>query len=73
MAAFRINLIGCPAALIVEAPARDLTDLVASALGHRFICGVLVSEGGDAIEPPLDVLVPLSRVQLVALDAGDRR
>lgn len=41
----------------------EVGDLLAR---RRFLCGLLQEEGGQTVEPPVQIVVPLHRVHLLA-------
>lgn len=66
MARFKIHLVGCASTCMVEVDASNVHEFGEQLIRHRFFTGLLVEENGQGVEPPVDILVPLQRVQLVA-------
>jgi hypothetical protein len=66
MGRYKLHLIGGAPACILEVDALSTRELGEDLVRRRFIVGILVEEGGQTVDPPVEVLAPLHQIRLVA-------
>lgn len=71
MGRFRVTLSRASSSIGIETDHCDLEGLGLSLQRERFLVGVLIEEGGQTLSPPVRVLLPVHRIDLVSEDAGD--
>ena len=66
MARYRLHLTGWASPCVVEVGAPSTRQLAEDMARQRFLCGLLIEEGGQPIDPPVEVVAPLHQIRLIA-------